>query len=173
MICRDLSNKINCSLRSFPLSNSKSSFLYIAASEGRYVLGEQFIPESPENVFKKSAAKAIKFPPEKMERSPVESYEDGIQQLALLLTKMPELSIKLIGHADIRGNRDYNIKLSERRAKAVKSILTDSYSIDPTRFYIEYKGKDSPHTEHISQAAQGSNRRVEIRLMYKGKEITE
>lgn len=100
-------------------------------------------------------------------------YEDGLQQLALLLTKMPELSIKLIGHADIRGNRDYNIKLSERRAKAVKSILTDSYSIDPTRFYIEYKGKDSPHTEHISQAAQGSNRRVEIRLMYKGKEITE
>jgi hypothetical protein len=35
------------------------------------------------------------------------------------------------------------------------------------------QGKDKPHTKYISQEAQGSNRRVEIRLTYRGKEITE
>jgi outer membrane protein OmpA-like peptidoglycan-associated protein len=100
-------------------------------------------------------------------------YYESLSQLALLLEKIPELEIKLIGHADIRGNKDYNLKLSERRAGAVVNILSETYGISPERCMIQAQGKESPHTRYVSQEAQGSNRRVEIRLMYKGKEITQ
>lgn len=100
-------------------------------------------------------------------------YYESLAQLALLMEKIPELGIKLIGHADIRGNREYNLKLSERRANAVVSILSENYGISRERCIIQAQGKDKPHTQYVSQEAQGSNRRVEIRLTYKGKEITE
>ncbi len=100
-------------------------------------------------------------------------YYESLSQLALLMEKIPELGIKLIGHADIRGNREYNLKLSERRAKAVVDVLANNYSISPERCMLLAQGKDKPHTQYISQEAQGSNRRVEIRLTYRGKEITE
>lgn len=99
-------------------------------------------------------------------------YYEPLSQLALLMEKLPELQIKLIGHADIRGNKAYNLKLSERRAQAVISVLSETYNISADRFFIEAKGKENPHTQYVSQAAQGSNRRVEIRLMVNGKELT-
>ena len=100
-------------------------------------------------------------------------YYESLAQIALLLEKIPELEIKLIGHADIRGNKDYNLKLSERRANAVVKVLSENYGISSDRCAIEAQGKESPHTRYVSPAAQGSNRRVEIRLMYKGKELTQ
>ena len=102
-----------------------------------------------------------------------EAYYEPLSRLASLLEDIPELSLKCIGHADIRGNRAYNLKLSERRALAVQHVLAEIYGIDKSRFRIEGLGKEQPHTEYISQAAQGSNRRVELRLMLGDKELTE
>lgn len=102
-----------------------------------------------------------------------EAYYEPLSRLGALLEDIPELSLKCIGHADIRGNRAYNLKLSERRAMAVQHVLTEIYGIDKSRFRIEGLGKEQPHTEYISRAAQGSNRRVELRLMLGDKELTE
>lgn len=99
-------------------------------------------------------------------------YYESLAQMALLLEKIPELGIKLIGHADIRGNREYNLRLSQKRAEAVVQALA-GYGVKPDRCQIVAMGKETPHTQYVSPAAQGSNRRVEIRLTYKGKEITE
>ena len=71
-------------------------------------------------------------------------------------------NIKLRGHADERGTREYNIALGERRAMAVKEFMVlqgvDSGSIET----ISY-GEERPAVAGSSEASWALNRRVEIR----------
>lgn len=71
-------------------------------------------------------------------------------------------SIKLQGHADERGTREYNMALGERRAMAVKEFLTlqgvDGGSIET----ISY-GEERPAVAGSNDTSWALNRRVEIR----------
>lgn len=51
--------------------------------------------------------------------------------------------ILVTGHADIIGNDDYNMKLSQRRADAVKEYLVEE-GIDPNRIETAAKGSSEP-----------------------------
>lgn len=79
---------------------------------------------------------------------------------AAYLTSRPA-SIRLEGHADERGSREYNMALGERRAEAVKrtlSILGVPESQMNTLSYGEEQPIDPGHNETSWQL----NRRVEI-----------
>ena len=69
--------------------------------------------------------------------------------------------VRLEGHADERGTREYNIALGERRAKAAASYMTvkgiASYRID----IISY-GEERPVVIGSDEASWQRNRRVEI-----------
>ena len=58
--------------------------------------------------------------------------------------------IKVIGYADKKtGKADYNMQLSEKRAKAVAKELTEKYGIDSSRITIEWKGcEEQPYSEN-------------------------
>lgn len=58
--------------------------------------------------------------------------------------------IKVIGYADKNtGKADYNMKLSEKRAKAVAKELTEKYGIDSSRISIEWRGcEEQPYQEN-------------------------
>lgn len=58
--------------------------------------------------------------------------------------------IKVIGYADRKtGTSDYNMKLSEKRARAVAKELIDKYGISSDRISIEYRGSDEqPYSEN-------------------------
>jgi peptidoglycan-associated lipoprotein len=77
------------------------------------------------------------------------------------LAQNPGQSVRLEGHADERGSREYNIGLGERRAVAVRSVLTvqgaSSSQIDVISF-----GEEKPATNATGEAAWAQNRRVEI-----------
>ncbi len=69
--------------------------------------------------------------------------------------------VVLEGHADERGTREYNIALGERRANAVKQLMTlqgvSSSQIDVVSF-----GEERPIAIGHDESAWSQNRRVEI-----------
>jgi outer membrane protein OmpA-like peptidoglycan-associated protein len=64
------------------------------------------------------------------------------------------------GHADPRGNPAYNLKLSERRAKAVRHYLVQSKRIPDER--LDVVGKGDKEVLNLSNPAAPENRRVTI-----------
>lgn len=70
------------------------------------------------------------------------------------------VAVRLEGHADERGTRDYNLALGERRANEVSGLLKSNGASNTiqTISYGEEKPVDSAHNE----AAWQKNRRVEI-----------
>lgn len=70
-------------------------------------------------------------------------------------------TVRLHGHADERGTREYNLALSERRAEAVKGYLI-AQGVPSERVEIIGFGEEKPaHAESHSEA-WSKNRRVEL-----------
>jgi OOP family OmpA-OmpF porin len=73
-------------------------------------------------------------------------------------------TIIAVGHTDSIGTVDYNIKLSQRRAAAVKAYLV-SKGIDPNRITTEGKGKSNPVADNKTAAGRAKNRRVDVEII--------
>lgn len=60
-------------------------------------------------------------------------------------------TITLVGYADKdTGTAEYNMKLSERRAKAVADVLVNKYGISADRIKVEWKGsEEQPYSENV------------------------
>lgn len=69
--------------------------------------------------------------------------------------------VRLEGHTDERGSREYNIALAERRAQAVRRELQLQGAADNQLTTVSY-GEERPATEGADEAAYEKNRRVEI-----------
>lgn len=69
--------------------------------------------------------------------------------------------VRLEGHADERGSREYNIGLGERRAQAVRRMLKLQGVSDSQITTVSY-GEERPVDEAHNEAAWAANRRVEI-----------
>lgn len=85
----------------------------------------------------------------------------GLNQVVDTLKQNPRLNVKVIGHADDTGGRDYNLRLSIDRAQAVKKYLIDA-GIDESRIITFGKGSTQPVTSNASIKGRSQNRRVEI-----------
>jgi len=70
----------------------------------------------------------------------------------------------IIGHADKKGTKDYNYKLSLKRAKAVKDILVEM-GIDNKLITLLGKGEESPAIITQDGIAHPANRRAEIKIV--------
>jgi outer membrane protein OmpA-like peptidoglycan-associated protein len=81
-----------------------------------------------------------------------------------VLAKYPKTEITVAGHTDNKGKADYNQKLSERRANAVKFALADE-GISPTRVTSVGFGADQPIASNTSEQGRSENRRVELRIV--------
>lgn len=69
--------------------------------------------------------------------------------------------VRLEGHTDERGSREYNIALGERRAQAVRRALMLQGAADGQLTTVSY-GEERPAVEGSEEAAYEKNRRVEI-----------
>lgn len=74
----------------------------------------------------------------------------------------PGLRVRLEGHTDERGSREYNIALGERRAQAVRRALMLQGVADAQIVTVSY-GEERPAVEGSDEAAYAKNRRVEFR----------
>jgi peptidoglycan-associated lipoprotein len=69
--------------------------------------------------------------------------------------------VRLEGHTDERGSREYNIGLGERRAQAVRRALLLQGASDAQISTVSY-GEERPAVSGHDEAAWAKNRRVEI-----------
>ena len=70
-------------------------------------------------------------------------------------------SVTLEGHADERGSREYNVGLGERRASAVRRVLTLLGTSDGQVRTVSY-GEERPAALGHDESAWSQNRRVEF-----------
>jgi peptidoglycan-associated lipoprotein len=69
--------------------------------------------------------------------------------------------IRLEGHTDERGSREYNIALAERRAQAVRRALMLQGAADAQLTTVSY-GEERPSVPGSDESAYEKNRRVEL-----------
>jgi len=89
-------------------------------------------------------------------------YSDLLARHAASLANNSRKSLRLEGHADERGSREYNIGLGERRSQAVRRMLLiqggSSAQISTVSF-----GEERPAAFGSDEEAYAQNRRVEIK----------
>ena len=88
-------------------------------------------------------------------------YADRIAAQARRLVASPGLRVRLEGHTDERGSREYNIALAERRAQAVRRALLLQGVAEGQIVTVSY-GEERPAVEGSDEAAYEKNRRVEL-----------
>lgn len=89
------------------------------------------------------------------------SIQGDLRVLSQTLNRYPGSSIQVVGHTDSTGAAAYNQNLSERRASAVASVLTQ-YGVAPQRVSITGAGEDRPLASNLTPEGRAQNRRVEI-----------
>ena len=88
-------------------------------------------------------------------------FNDMLAAHGQYLAINPNAQIRLEGHADERGSREYNIGLGERRAQAVRRILLLQGASTGQLSTVSY-GEERPAAFGSDEEAWGLNRRVEL-----------
>ena len=96
-------------------------------------------------------------------------YDDtGIDEVATrsiiehanFMQNNPSVNVRLEGHADERGTREYNLALGENRALAVQEVL-GLYNLEDRIMVVSY-GEEQPVLVGSNEEAWEENRRVEF-----------
>ena len=77
------------------------------------------------------------------------------------LSSSPDRLVRLEGHADERGTREYNLALGEERAKSVREVLLLE-GAQEVQIEIVSFGEERPAVEGTDDSALELNRRVEV-----------
>jgi peptidoglycan-associated lipoprotein len=85
-----------------------------------------------------------------------------LERHAQFLSSNPAVSVRLEGHADERGTREYNIALGERRAKAVARVLMVN-GVSASQIETISYGEEKPAVLGHNDQSWAENRRVELK----------
>ena len=98
--------------------------------------------------------------------------EKALSDLANFMTEHAGLTIRITGHTDDVGSDEFNQKLSEGRAKAVRSELIKR-GIAANRIEADGKGESEPIASNATEEGKAKNRRVEFTIIATGDELIE
>ncbi len=84
-----------------------------------------------------------------------------VRKLASAFAGEQKTAILVVGHTDASGSAQTNQQLSQRRARAVASILAEQ-GISAERMYFQGAGASRPVADNADPLQRGKNRRVEI-----------
>jgi peptidoglycan-associated lipoprotein len=88
-------------------------------------------------------------------------YNRTIAAHAAYLVENPNVRVRLEGHTDERGSREYNIGLGERRAQAVRRSLM-LQGVPAEQLATVSLGEERPAVSGSDEEAWAMNRRVEF-----------
>jgi outer membrane protein OmpA-like peptidoglycan-associated protein len=85
-----------------------------------------------------------------------------LDEIAKLLRTDATLMLTVVGHTDAKGDADYNLDLSRRRATNVSGALARDYGIASSRLQSRGAGADEPIASNDDEDGRAKNRRVEL-----------
>jgi outer membrane protein OmpA-like peptidoglycan-associated protein/opacity protein-like surface antigen len=86
-----------------------------------------------------------------------------LSNVANVLNKYPNEKIEILGHTDNWGSDEYNLDLSERRARSVKRFLVNQ-GVDSTRLFTAGCGERMPIADNNTPEGRAINRRIEFSI---------
>lgn len=91
-----------------------------------------------------------------------------LDQVYKVLHDHPEVGpVRIEGHTDNRGGREYNLDLSKRRAQSVMNYLVKK-GTDPKRLRFKGYGFDKPVATNATPLGRAKNRRVVFHILESG-----
>lgn len=128
------------------------------------VAGNNGCPELPEDVIQtlNTEGTMIRFKAESAEIVGKESTA-VITKIKGILDSYPTVNFVVEGHASSDGSKGYNQKLSERRAAAVQTALTNA-GADGSRISTAAYGEERPIGDNNTAAGRKTNRRVQFSI---------
>jgi len=90
-----------------------------------------------------------------------EKYRELLSQHGAYLAENPAVRVRLEGHGDEKGSREYNIGLGERRAQAVRQYLL-LQGVSAAQLSTVSYGEERPSVLGSDEEAWALNRRVEL-----------
>jgi peptidoglycan-associated lipoprotein len=91
-----------------------------------------------------------------------DEYRGLVQDHSRYMANKRDSKIRIEGNADERGSREYNLALAQRRAEAVKRVMTVLGVADSRIETISY-GEEKPKATGHDEASWAENRRADIR----------
>lgn len=92
----------------------------------------------------------------------ITKYIKDLDEVVALLNEHTDLSLSVEGYADSQGPAVYNMKLSEKRADYIISVLVKK-GISKDRLVKKFFGEANPAADNKTKAGRALNRRVEIK----------
>ena len=92
------------------------------------------------------------------------NFYEVLNSVGLVLAKYADTTIRVSGHTDNTGSRQYNQTLSERRARSVSDYLV-TREVASQRMYVQGVGFDQPIADNGSAEGRAMNRRVELYIL--------
>ena len=86
-----------------------------------------------------------------------------LQQMGDILAKYSDDRVQIGGYTDSTGDAEYNLKLSERRALAVKTVLV-SRGVQEKQIIVTGYGETKPVADNATADGRAKNRRVELHI---------
>jgi outer membrane protein OmpA-like peptidoglycan-associated protein len=94
------------------------------------------------------------------------SFYPALNSVGQVLAKYADTTLKVTGHTDNTGTRQYNQNLSERRAASVADYLV-TRQVGRDRMLVQGMGFDQPVADNSSAEGRAANRRVELHILPK------
>ncbi|TGD71415.1 hypothetical protein E4634_19285 [Mangrovimicrobium sediminis] len=92
------------------------------------------------------------------------SFYPVLNSVGEVLAKYADTTMRVTGHTDSTGSRQYNQTLSERRAQSVADYLA-TRQVSRNRMLVQGVGFDQPIADNGSAEGRAANRRVELYIL--------
>ncbi|OOS04732.1 Outer membrane protein OmpA [Moraxella cuniculi DSM 21768] len=89
---------------------------------------------------------------------------------AAKLASLPAATLRIIGHTDNQGSDEYNQKLSESRAAAVRDYLV-SKGVPAERLSVKGASFSEPVASNATEQGRFQNRRIEFTVLKEGEQV--
>ncbi len=153
--------------KDYALNINKKGYLFYSENFTLNAVYEQVdpflvdIPLSPIKVGKKVILKNIFYEINSFELKAESKIE--LDKTVVLLTQNPTVKVEISGHTDNVGAENYNIELSENRAKSVFDYLKEK-GISPDRMSFKGYGMSQPIKDNSTEEGRKNNRRTELKI---------
>jgi outer membrane protein OmpA-like peptidoglycan-associated protein len=86
-----------------------------------------------------------------------------LQRIATVIRRYPGMQVAVVGHTDSTGSAEFNQRLSEQRANAVRNELV-AMGVPQDQLFALGRGATEPRASNATADGRAANRRVELIL---------